>query len=287
MRIVYGLQGTGKGHLARFLGLLPLFRQDAHEILLLVAGPADPPGYFRQAIRGQEVLRFRGVSLVGDGRGGVARGKTALAFVASSRDLVRDRLRAARRIADFRPDLVVSDLDPITSSRLVAPRATKVGLSNQALLHRRGVPRPPGHAWGRFEHRWVMTALAGGLRCQLACHFVPDVDDVLPPILRPEALAARGRSGGHLLVYAPFSFLPPQVEAYARRHPERRVVVYGCPERATEGNLHFECDAARFVDDLASAEAYVGAAGFQTICEAFYLGKKLVVWSVERHYEQA
>ena len=51
-------------------------------------------------------------------------------------------------------------------------------------------------------------------------------------------------------------------------------------------NVRFETEPDRFLDDLATCDAFVGTSGFQAICEAFYFGKKLVVQPIEGHYEQ-
>ena len=41
-----------------------------------------------------------------------------------------------------------------------------------------------------------------------------------------------------------------------------------------------------FLDHLASCRAYVGSAGFESICEAFYLGKPVLAVPTAGHYEQ-
>ena len=38
VRIVYGIQSTGKGYLSRFLGLKPFFDRDGHELMVIASG---------------------------------------------------------------------------------------------------------------------------------------------------------------------------------------------------------------------------------------------------------
>ena len=73
MRIVYGVQCTGKGHLSRFLGLKPLFDRDKHELLVIASGHEDPPAYFMDAIENVRYERFKGLSTIVDGTGGVSK----------------------------------------------------------------------------------------------------------------------------------------------------------------------------------------------------------------------
>lgn len=50
-------------------------------------------------------------------------------------------------------------------------------------------------------------------------------------------------------------------------------------------HLH-DLDGPSFLDHLARCRAYVGTAGFESVCEAFWLGKPALVIPVEGHFEQ-
>ena len=45
-------------------------------------------------------------------------------------------------------------------------------------------------------------------------------------------------------------------------------------------------DERHFMESLASCHAYVGSAGFESICEAFYLGKPVLAIPTEGQFEQ-
>ena len=98
--------------------------------------------------------------------------------------------------------------------------------------------------------------------------------------------------GGYLLAYALNEGYAREVAAWQARHPDVTVHCYvlgggaglGLPERP---GLHLhDLDDDRFLRHLAGCRAYVGTAGFEAICEAFYLGKPVLAVPVERHYEQ-
>lgn len=288
MRIVYGVQSTGKGHLSRFLGLLPLFRRDGHELLVLITGRWDPPAYFLGAISGTPYHRFSGLSMVPDGIGGISKRGTVRAFATRWPGLFHAFRKAHRLISAFDPDLIVSDFDPVTGSPFVAPTVPKVGIGNYFTPARPDIDHPAGFRRERFNARVVDKLVTSGLDARLGCHFYPIDDRCLPPILRPELLAVEAENRGHILVYHAFPGLLAPVVAYAQRHPSTPVILYGqrARPRGLPTNIHVALDADRFLVDLATCDGYIGTAGFQSIVEAFYLGKRLAVQPIAGHYEQ-
>lgn len=288
MRIVFGVQSTGRGHLSRLLGLKPLFDRDGHELFIIVSGYDDPPDYFVDALHGVRCERLRGLSMIEDGAGGVSKRGTMKAFARHLPALFEGFHRAHGMITDFSPDFIVSDFEPITGSPFVAPGTFKVGIGNEAILSHPTAVRPPKANLDRFNINVVRRLFTSGVDVMLGSHFYPLGGPCLPPILRPEVLSAPVENRGHLVVYHAYRGLLAPVLDYAKRHPERPIIVYGDTPttQASPANVRYETDPGRFVEDLATCDAYVGTAGFQSICEAFYLGKKIVVQPIAGQYEQ-
>ena len=58
-------------------------------------------------------------------------------------------------------------------------------------------------------------------------------------------------------------------------------------EPSTHFNLHFhEIDDKAFIEALISCKALISTAGYETICEAMYLGKPVLMVPVRNHFEQ-
>jgi len=288
MRIVYGVQSTGRGHLSRFLGLKPLFDRDGHELLVIVTGYYDPPQDFSAALEGVRVERFAGLSTVEDGAGGVSKRGTMKAFAGHLPGLFESFYRAHGMISAFAPDLIVSDFDPITGSPFVAPGTFKVGIGNIAMLSHTDAVRPPKMKLDWFNTSVVRKLFTSGLDVELGCHFYPLDAQCLPPILRPALLTATIENRGHVVVYHSYRGLLHPVLEYAQRHPDVPIIVYGHapPLEGNFGSIRYEPDPGRFLQDLATCDTYIGTAGFQAICEAFFLGKKIVVQPIAGQYEQ-
>jgi hypothetical protein len=137
----------------------------------------------------------------------------------------------------------------------------------------------------------VVETFTEGLDHDMGCHFYPAGESGLPPIIREPIRDAKVEHRGHILVYHTLPGLLEQIDRYTAAHADRRFIVYGYPQREDAQNMHFEGDRSRFAADLAAADlaaadAYVGTAGFQSISEAFHIGKKIAAHPIKGQYEQ-
>jgi len=288
MRIVYGVQSTGRGHLARFSALKPLLDADGHELLIIISGRDEPPRFFLESIGATRYERMTGYKMVDDGVGGISKRGTAKAFIADIPDLLSRLYQGHKLISAFDPDLIISDFDPITGSPMVAPSVFKVGIGNWAMARQRGAVHLPKTRIARFNTNLAAKLSTSGVDVLLGCHFYPCDENCLPPILRPDIRELTPTNEGHLPVYHSFQGRLESIATYASRHNTRDIVVYGYPVRPAgmPANMRFETRSEQFLHDLATCDAYVGTAGFQSVCEAFYLGKKIIVQPIDGHYEQ-
>jgi uncharacterized protein (TIGR00661 family) len=119
--------------------------------------------------------------------------------------------------------------------------------------------------------------------------FFPEVrkkyTTLVPPILRPEVIAAKREPGAHVLVYqtSPTNMsLVPTLKKLPYRFR-----VYGMGREGQEGNVTL-CgfSEAGFLEDLRTARAAVAGGGFSLLSEAVSLKVPLLSVPVSHQYEQ-
>ncbi|HAK78251.1 MAG TPA: glycosyl transferase, partial [Runella sp.] len=88
------------------------------------------------------------------------------------------------------------------------------------------------------------------------------------------------------LVYVTYAAMSKTVIEWHLQHPEVHLhCFWDQPDRSFDDTLTFhKVDGAKFLEMMARCTALVTTAGFESVCEAMYLGKPALM--VPAHYEQ-
>ena len=277
MRILYGIQGTGNGHLSRSREVLRELGALGHEIQVLVSGrcaEALPDLGLGQAPLQREGLTFHTRA------GRVRLFATAL------------RLRPRRLWQDIRdldhllprPDLVITDFEPVSAWWARRRGVRCLGLGHQyAFAH--PVPLPPGNWAGKLVlRRFAPCDLPLGL------HWSAFGQPILPPIV-PRLPAPTGPGEADLvLVYLPFESRRAIVACLAPLCG-LRFHIYGHPagpprERGPEHLDWRPFSREGFLEDLRRCAGVVCGAGFELPSEVIHLGRRLLVKPLRGQLEQ-
>jgi uncharacterized protein (TIGR00661 family) len=275
LRILYGVQTTGHGHLVRSTPIIRELRARGHAVDVLLSGPAVDPLWHGRI--GPLLAVHPGLTFSAEG-GRIRYWQTMrearpLRFLANT---FRCRVR------DY--DLVVSDYEPVTAwaARLAGVRS--VGIGHLYAFAWASVPR----ARGNVVTRLVMDQFAP-VTDPVGYHWDPFGAPLVPPGVAPEARAVvRGSIDPELiLVYLGFEPLD-RILPLLRQFPERRFHVYGrYPAPQRRGHIEVR-PASRdaFLADLATCSSVIANAGFTLASECLHLGVKLLVKPVHGQLEQ-
>ena len=291
-RILYALNGQGRGHTSRVLALTDVLRQRGHEVRLCGGEPAVE----RLRGRGEDVLEIPApAEVVRSNRVRlVASAAHNLPLAVRTPEIVAD---LTERMADFGPDLVISDFEPF------APRAARrLGVPTVALDHQHILTEARCRVPARFAASAALTRLGTTIltprrlfdRIVVPSFFFPPLRagssaELVPPILRRAVLDAAPTAGDHVLVYVNH----PDGSGRLLRTlgaVDASFVVYNVPppeDASAYPNLTFHAPSPRFVDDLAACRAVVCTAGFTLISEALWLGKPVLALPNRGFFEQA
>lgn len=305
LRIVFLVQGEGRGHLSQALALAELLDEAGHEVVGVLAGTSARrplPDYFSRRL-GQEVFSFPSLHTVpGRAGAGVSMWRTVVANTRKIR-LYQGGIQLVRDIVTrLEPDLVVNFYEPLGAMALGGEEvegAPLVCVGHQYLLGHPDAPSPPFRPLQLLPF-WILNRLSvpsGGVRAALSFRELPDLPDrglkVIPPLLRKSVLEAEPEPGEHLLVYVLNHGYGDAIARWHESHPE--VVIHGfwdrpgAPETETvRPNLTFhQLSDTRFMEFMRTCRGFVGTAGFESVAEALWLGKPVMVVPTEHHVEQA
>ena len=272
MKILFGIQGTGNGHIIHSREILKYLVKKA-EVDVLVSGT------HHEVNLGFEVkYKLGGLGFIFGKKGGIDYWKSIRS--ANPRKLVSD----IYSLPVHEYDLVISDFEPITAWAAKLKGKPHICISHQASLLSSKVPRPDRK--NRFQ-QFLMKWYAPGDEL-IGLHFKEYDDFITTPIIREEVRDSDVTNNGHYTVY-----LPSYDERYIIEILKKVDVPWEVfskhykGEPFTQDNVTVrQVENRSFVQSLSSCQGLLCNAGFDTPAEALYLGKKLLVIPMKRQYEQ-
>ncbi|MBB3167146.1 MJ1255/VC2487 family glycosyltransferase [Simiduia aestuariiviva] len=271
MRILYGVQATGNGHITRARALVPWLRRLGCEVDVLFSG--RPRGeLFGMEVFGHYRVRQGFTFALADGRVRPLHTLLKADFSRFWRD-VRDL-----NVQDY--DLILTDFEPVTAWAAKLRERECIGVGHQYAF-RHSVPKQSGNFFARALLRGFAPASTA-----LGLHWDHFNCPILPPIIEMDQHFCAPQPGTYL-VYLPFDSTA-RVMGLLRQFSQAKFVFYSdvrSPFR--EANIHVKpYSRTHFKEDLARAEGVICGAGFELPSEALQLGKKILVQPLRGQFEQ-
>lgn len=272
MKILYGIQGTGHGHISRAREIVPLLADEA-EIDVLISGYNC-----KMTLENAAVIQKRGISLTYDSKGSVSYLKTALNIHPVS--FLQDVSSLAVR--DY--DLIISDYEPITAWASIHSEIPSIALSHQAAFLSPRSPRPE-----KTSHM-AEQVLKHFAPCkeQIGFHFRRYDSFILPPVIRKDVRELETSTGDHVTVYLP-AFDHGTLVSIFNQFSNTRWHIFSpsCDSTFRKENVEvYPVGNSPFLESMKDSSGVITSAGFETCAEAMYLGKKLLVIPIQNQYEQ-
>ncbi|MBU2884693.1 glycosyl transferase [Gilvimarinus agarilyticus] len=271
MKILYGVQGTGNGHLTRARSMAKAFAKLDVKVDWVFSGrnredffDMQPFGDFRC---------YRGMTLQTK-KGKVNMPKTILK---SNLRQLRQDVRALNA-SDY--DLVVSDFEPVTAWAARMHGVRSIGVSHQcAFLY--PIPKKASNFITDIFMRWFAP-----IDTPVGVHWHHFDQSLLPPIVEPSEHPNTAQKG-KILVYLPFADVDDFLPLLAPFKDHEFYVYHKFKQTEDRGHIHLRPFSREgFQQDLHSAEGVMCSAGFELPSEAITLGKKLLVEPVRSQMEQ-
>lgn len=270
MKILYGVQATGQGHISRARAIATeLARRDVNVTWLFSGRPRDK--LFDMETFGD--FKFRqGLSF--------AHSNGRIDYLATLRENKLQRFSADVRYLDLSPyDLVVTDYEPVTAWAARMARVRCIGIGHQYAFGPE-TPVANGNWWSRLIMRQFAPA-----NLSLGLHWYPYAENVLPPVIDLPPITPDNR--GHVLVYLPFEN-QDNVTRLLQAFPSRRFIQYanGLSDGITGNVMRRPACINGFKTHLASCSSVICNSGFELISECLQWGKPVLTKPLAGQVEQ-
>ena len=301
MKVLFIIQGEGRGHLTQAITLEGILRRNGHDVVEVLVGQSRSrrlPGFFNRNIKAP-VKRFlspnflptpanRRVSLI----------RSVVYNLLRLPGYVRSMCYIDKRIRETGAELVINFYELLTGLTYLFfhPSVPQVSIGHQYLFLHSDFRFPQKSRVELFSLRFFTRMTSIGACSRLALSFRPMDDSqasrirVVPPLLRPEVLACESERGDYLHGYLLNVGFAEDVLEWHRSHPH--VPLHFFWDKPSEEETYCVDDTLAFhqIDDMkflrymSGCRAYATTAGFESVCEAMYLGKPLLM--VPAHIEQ-
>jgi uncharacterized protein (TIGR00661 family) len=271
MRIFYGVNGTGNGHISRARAMAKEFNNAGIEVQYMFSG-REPNQYFDMEIFGDAWYRKGLTFSIESGKINKWKTLTSLDLLTFFNDVSELNL--------YGYDRVITDYEPITSMVASRRNIKTIGLGHQyAFTH--DIPIVEGEWLSKFIMKHYAPADIG-----LGMHWHHFNQAILPPIIDTELTSVTSRNAV-IVVYLPFE-KTETVIALLKPFSDFKFEVFGCdttvpaPAHITIRNVSQDF----FKNTLVSCSGVICNAGFELPSEVLALGKKLLVKPVQGQMEQ-
>lgn len=270
MKILYGVQGTGNGHLSRARVIAKALAEKAISVDYLFSGrPAED--YFSMENFGNYQTR-KGLTFYSQ------QGKIQL-LSTLTKNHPSQALFDIRELNCQAYDLIISDFEPITAWAAKRAKKPSLSISHQSAF-RYNVPKAKGYLGAKAIMRlFAPTDYHFGLHWH---HFN---QPILPPVI--DSMQPATSTAGKIIVYMGFEALD-DILHLIKPFTQADFHVYAKVNQAQQiGNIYIKpLSHQGFHKDLLDCQGVIANAGFELASEAISLGKKILVKPLLGQYEQ-
>lgn len=304
MKFLFVVQGEGRGHMTQAISLSEILRSEGHEVVHVLVGKSkrrEVPQFFFQKIKSPVTLFESPNFVVDTGNKKIQIWRSMFinffllgAFIKSIR-LIR------RIVKDSQPDVIINFYELLAGLYFIfcRPKVKYFCVGHQFLLLHPEFQFPEGHKidhWLMNIYTWIISFHAKKL---LALSFrpLPDVAKkkvyIVPPLLRPEVTRLIPENHNFILGYMLNSGYAEDIKKWHIANPDTELHFFwdqkDVPENLaiTPKLVLHRINDNKFLQMMSQCAGFSSTAGFESICEAMYLGKPIMMVPTYGHFEQA
>ncbi|MGL4852653.1 MAG: glycosyltransferase family protein [Phocaeicola sp.] len=301
MKFLFIVQGEGRGHLTQAITLEEILRRNGHEVVEVLVGKSSVrqlPGFFNRSMHAP-IKRFISPNfLPAPDQKGVDMSRSVIYNLLKTTTYLKSIHYIHQRIQQSGADCVINFYELLTglTYTLLRPSIPYVCIGHQYLFLHPEFKFPAKSKRSIWWLKFFTKLTSVGAKERLALSFrsftrVKEGIRVVPPLLRRDVELHEPTKGDYLHGYMLNAGFAQNVSEWHAAHPETPLRFFWDkwgeePVKKVDDTLSFyQLDDMEFLKQMAGCKGYASTAGFESICEAMYLGKPILM--VPAHIEQA
>lgn len=260
MKILYGVQLNGNGHITRSLEVINNLKRKGHQVDVITSGT-------KSTINIDKLKSYKGLDLYYNKYGSINWIKTIL------------KSNIIRLIKDIKPikgyDLIISDFEPITAWSSKISNIKSIGISNQY-----GIDN---------------SKLSGFIISKMFIKYFAPCDDYInityfgenQPIISEEIQKSKIETSDFFTIYLPNIEVNRIIETLSGNEFKWKIYTNDINCYNSSDNIKvIKINKENFIKDITTCKGVITQSGFSTTSECLFLDKKLWSIPIKGQYEQ-
>ncbi len=301
MRYLFVVQGEGRGHLTQALSLMSLLEQNGHEVVSIMVGCSNKrslPDFFVNNTQ-NKLVKFQSPNFM-------PLPKEKRPFLPASivynllllPVFIESIITIKKTISEKKPDIVVNFYELLcgVTYGIFRPRAPMVNVAHQYYFLTSNFKytgkKKMQFALLNFYSRFTSLNASKILALSFRNEETEQYEDIciVPPLLRKEVYTKSTQKGNYIHGYMLNDGYVNDLKEWSEKHPETKLHFFwdkkfarSSTELSDSLTMH-HLDDVRFLKFMSGAKAYATTGGFESVCEAIYMQKPVLM--VPTHIEQ-
>ena len=303
-KYILAVQGEGRGHITQTLTMYDLLIEQGHTVCAVILGSGgkrDVPKFFYERVK-SPIITLQSPNFVSDKKNKSINVPKSVICNFAKIGVFKKSLNIIHALMqEHQPDAVINFFDLLMGLyyRFYKPKAKLICIAHQYIYFHPDFEFPEGRALDRMAIKFYTRLTATGSSKNLALSFYKihtnDNDVVVvPPLLRKEIFTMPSTSENFYLVYLVnngyfedlmhWHLMNPEVEIHCFTDQAEKI---SAEYTYNHKKLHLHpINDTLFLEMMSKAKGLASTAGFESVCEAMYFGKPVLMVPIEGHYEQ-
>lgn len=292
MKIFFGVQSEGNGHITQAIAVKQFLNSKGHLVSGAFAG-RKKKGLSKYFTDEFDVTQYDGFDFIFDARGKVIIWKTMIQNILRAPKLISSFIQICNIIRKEKPDMIINYYEPLVGlTALLFPNIKYISIGHQYAMTLPTYGNTSGFPVQKLFLS-ILNYVTSINATKVALSYYKFEDNtvvVCPPILRNDSYIHGDRQEDFILVYLMEEGMLDVLIAQAKTHPDIKIECFtkltkeitDCPVNLSVRGL----DGILFQERMRVCKSVVCSGGFETSSEAIYQNKPLFMVPMPNHYEQ-
>lgn len=304
MKYLFFVQSEGRGHMTQALSLAEELRLEGHEIIGVVMNQ-NPirkiPEFFITGIAAPIHFIKSPYFLVNKEGTGIDFRKSIFFNIFRLHAYIKSLKTIHKIFKQSKPDVVINFFEPLCGiyNLFFNNKVPCFSVGHQFFVEHPSFKKPEGHFKGYEYFSFYNQLTSYGSKALLALSFTKEIDVigskkliVCPPLIRGDVKKLNPTRENYILSYMLNPGCFTEIESWSKMHPNQKIEAFWDKKgeidtKIINEDLKFHpISGQKFLDLLENCTTYISTGGFDSIAEAAYLQKNILMVPTKNHYEQ-